>query len=126
MAGNTQSFRQFIRYIFREHPLISTLASLCLLLTVVFAGDALLEAIYFALPANNDRPLELWMSPRFVGQSWDLPRSVIFEIMEIDGTGSKGYPRTLSDVLERTGLTLSELQTRVEVAEAEMKARRGH
>lgn len=125
MTQRVQSIRRFIRFIVRQHPLISALAAVCLLLSAIFAGRALIETAYFALPANNDRPLELWMSPRFVGQSWELPRAVIFEIMEIDHDAApKSYPKTLADVLDRTGLTLAELQTRVEVAEAEMKAGR--
>lgn len=117
--------KDFLLFAVRTHPVVSAAAALFLALALILVGDAAAEAVYFALPANNDRPLELWMSPRFVGQSWDLPRPIIFDIMQIDDSaGPEGYPHTLAEVLERTGLTLADLQNRVEAAEAEMKAQR--
>ncbi|MEM1378348.1 MAG: hypothetical protein AAGG69_13265 [Pseudomonadota bacterium] len=118
--------KSFVNFVVKKHPYIGGLAAILIVATAYLSLDALMETAYFALPSNNDRPLESWMSPRFVGMSWELPREVIVDIMEIDDTGDKAQrPRTLYDVMARTGLTLDELQSRVEAAEAEMKQRRG-
>lgn len=57
------------------------------------------------------------MSPRYVGHSWGLSRRELWRVMEIDAdAGRDTAPRTVADVLVRTGLTLEELQVRVEAS----------
>lgn len=117
--------RNFLKFIWEKHRKASLALGAALVVLAIFVGEFASEAIYFANPGNQDRPLELWMSPRFVGKSWDLPKPVIFEIMQMDmDAPPKEGPRTLADVLVRTGMTLEELQNQVETAEREMRGRR--
>ncbi|MBT0958466.1 hypothetical protein IV417_13835 [Alphaproteobacteria bacterium KMM 3653] len=110
--------------------MLALAAAAMIFATGFFVSGFVADAIYFNDPANQNRPLERWMSPRYVGQSWQLPRPVIVEIMEIDpeaepATRPKGGPRTVGHVLERTGMTMEELEARVREAQQELRARRG-
>ena len=64
--------------------------------------------------------LALWMSPRYVAKSWGLPAEDVLRLMEIEPEDEREkISKTLADVIERTGLTLEELQRRVEIIDGE-------
>lgn len=117
--------KNFIHFVWDKHrslglALVATLIALMLLL-----GDFARDAIYFNDPANKNRELELWMSPRYVDLSWRLTRPVTLEIMQIDPDAAhKESPRTLREVLAHTGMTLDELQAKVEQAQRDLQGQR--
>ena len=115
--------KRAIAHSVRRHPL-ATCALVGALLALVFFGARLIDRSTSASrPPEPD--LKRWMSPRFVARSWNLPREEIFRIMEIDtDAGRDAVPRTLAEVIERTGLTLEELQRRVEIADEADRRRR--
>ena len=116
--------RRAILHSVERHPLATCALAGALLALVIF-GWRLVDA--YGIASRPPEPdLETWMSPRFVARSWNLPKAEIFRIMEIDaGEGRDAMPRTLAEVIERTGLSLEELQRRVEVADEEDRVRRG-
>lgn len=116
---------RFLSFLLRRHPIASGLLVLAVAVLVIFAWQFAAQAIYFNDPTHQNPALELWMSPRYVGRSWDLPPPVVFDIMQMDhDTPPHDGPRTLTEVLSRTGLTLEELQARVESAKTALEARR--
>ena len=125
VVGDTRlvPVRGAIAHAVRRHPL-ATCALLGALLALVFFGARLLDrSARVSRPPEPD--LKTWMSPRYVARSWNLPRKEIFRIMEIDAdAGREAMPRTLAEVIERTGLTLEELQRRVEIADEADRHRR--
>ncbi len=54
------------------------------------------------------------MTPRYVSLSYDLPRDLVFEILEIEPEGD--FPKRLDRIAERNGLTLTELTQQVQAA----------
>lgn len=111
----------FLRFLFLRHRFAALLLAVALAAMVWMGAGFVREAIYFADPAHQRQDLEPWMSPRYVGKSWDLPPEVIIAIMEIEpGQGR----RTLADVSADLGITIEELQKRVEYARGEIDLRR--
>jgi hypothetical protein len=110
-----------LRFLIRQHPLPTALLVAALAGLLWFATSFVREVLYFSDPAHQQQDLALWMSPRYVGKSWDLPPEVIVRTMELQPDHAQP---TLRDVINHLGITLEELQSRVEAAKAEDDARR--
>ena len=118
--------RGFIGFVWKEHRVIGlvTLAALCTAL--YFAADFAGEALYFANPANQNRPVEPWMSIRYVELSWGLTKPVMFEIIGYDvETPPDDVPRSVGEFLSESGLTMEDFQAQVESAQQMLRERRG-
>ena len=118
--------RGFIGFVWREQRVIGlvTIAALCIAL--YFVVDLTSEALHFANPANRDRPVEPWMSIRYVEQSWGLTKPIIFEIIGYDvDTPRDDVPRSVGAFLAESGLSITEFQSRVEEAKQMLRERRG-
>lgn len=55
-----------------------------------FAFHAITDALYFNDPRNVDVALKPWMTPRYVVLTYDLPRPLVMEILELDPEGDRG------------------------------------
>lgn len=88
--------------------------SLIALLTLTF--NNLAEAIYFDDPRHQNVQLKAWMTPRYIGMSYDLPRVEVLNLLEIE-EGSN-FPKRLDRDAERLGITLDELTAKVREAAA--------
>lgn len=114
---------RFLTYIWREHRTASVLFGVAALSFVYFLADFGMKASHFSHPENRERQLELWMPPRYVAQSWQIPRPIMFDIFELEHNAPhEEIPRTVGAFLDDTGMTLEELQARVEAAKAELRA----
>lgn len=102
----------FLRFAFRNHPYLSIVLVMAVCALGYFGFGFLSEAIYFADPAHQEQPLALWMTPKYVGLSWDLPPGIIREVMELEPRDG-GRPPRLAEVIDNLGITLEELETRV-------------
>lgn len=110
-----------VRFLLRRHPVPTALLAVALAGLIWFATGFVREALYFSDPAHREQDLALWMSPRYVGKSWDLPPEVIVRIMELDPDHAQP---TLREVTAHLGISLDDLQARIEAAKAEEEARR--
>lgn len=110
-----------LRFLLKRHPVPTALLAVALAGLLWFATSFLREALYFSDPAHQQQDLALWMSPRYVGKSWDLPPEVIVQTMELDADNAQP---TLKDVTAHLGISLEELQMRIEAAKAELDALR--
>ncbi len=111
----------FLRFLFLRHRFAALLLAVLLGAMVWMGAGFVREAIYFADPAHQRQDLEPWMSPRYVGKSWDLPPEVIIAIMELEPDQGR---QTIADVAAGLGITIEELQKRVEYARGEIDLRR--
>lgn len=105
------------------HHRMATLAFLTLFcITFYFAFNAVAAAVYWNDPRHQDQPLAHWMTPRYVGQSYDIPPNVLGPALFID---PKDPPRRLrlEDIATANGVTLEILQKRVSEATATFRAR---
>ena len=49
-----------------------------------FAFHAISDALYFNDPRNVDVALKPWMTARYVVLTYDLPRPLVFDILDLD------------------------------------------
>jgi hypothetical protein len=110
-----------IAFLVRRHPVPTALLALALAALIWFATGFVREALYFSDPAHRQQDLALWMSPRYVGKSWDLPPEVIVTTMDLQ---PDNVQPTLRQVIDHLGITLEELQARIEAAKEKEEARR--
>ena len=88
-----------------------------------FVGSFLLALIYFNDPRHQDEALKGWMTPRYVARSYDLPRDVMEEVFFIER--GKAPPRMqLGEIADKNGLSLQDLQVRLDAANAAFEAER--
>lgn len=117
--------KKFLQFIWQKHRLAGIIMFLALALLIYSAVDFATGARHFAKPIEQDRPIELWMSPRYVQRSWGLTKPVLFDIIQLDpSTKPREGPRTIRDVLALTGMTLEEFQAEVEAAQEKLGAER--
>lgn len=101
--------------IWRAHKVLSLAFLAAILLTLLFGVRMVVFAVYWMDPAHRDQTLEGWMTPRYVAQSYELPPEVTALAIGVP------YPpqnrgQTLADIAENQGVTLTELQARIEAA----------
>ncbi len=77
--------------------------------------------IYWMDPAHQEQALAGWMTPRYVAQSYGLPREYLMEALFID---KDAPPRrvSLDKIADENGVTLAELQARIDAAVAAWRA----
>ena len=81
-----------------------------------FGASFLLNLIYFNDPRHQDETLKAWMTPRYVVMSYDLPRQVVADVLDLPEGGPRG--RKMDEIADELGLTLAELTQRVREAAA--------
>lgn len=108
----------FIRYLFRQHRALSALLVMAVCGLLYFGGSFVSEVLYFSDPAHRDQKLAMWMSPRYVAKSWDLPREIIIDVMQLEPDHKQ---KTLADVTEHLGIGLEELESRIRIAKTELR-----
>jgi hypothetical protein len=109
----------FLRFLWMRHRVLTLVAVAALAFVAWETYGFVSELIYFAQAEHIRQPLELWMSPRYVAKSWDLPREVILEVMDLQPDNAQP---TLRHVIEHLGITLPELEERVRLAADRMEA----
>ena len=103
-------FTDFIR----KNLLLVSLTVLTLVVIFWFGFRLLADFLYFNDPRNVDVDLKGWMTPRFIGITYDLPRELVFEVLELSPESARG--QRLRFVAEDLGLTLDELTEKVRAA----------
>ena len=88
-----------------------------------FAVTTAAATIYWMDPAHQNQALEPWMTPRYVAQSYQIPRHILGPALFHDPEDPPRR-RRLEDIAAENGVTLEELQTRVDAAAAEAEAER--
>ncbi len=86
------------------------------LVAVWFAFGFVMRMVYFNDPRHQDEALKAWMTPRYVVMSYDLPRPLVAEVLDLPEGGPGRL--TLGDISERTGLPLEVLTQKVRDAAA--------
>lgn len=81
----------------------------------IFGVRSVSHYIYWADPAHQNQPLAGWMTPRYVGQSYNLPPEIVQQALGIMDDGPPRR-RTLDRIAAEQGITLDEMQARVEEA----------
>lgn len=101
--------------IWRAHKILSLAFFVAILLTLLFGVRTVVFTVYWMDPAHRDQTLEGWMTPRYVAQSYELPPEATALAIGVP------YPpenrgQTLAEIAKNQGVTLAELQARIEAA----------
>ncbi|WP_114011363.1 hypothetical protein [Cohaesibacter intestini] len=108
-----------LRYFWKEQPLALSAFLLAMAFLVFFGARFVLHFIYFHDPVHRNQALEPWMSPKYVGMSYQLPPEIIREVMQLDRFEGKRV--TIKKVAEGLDISLEELERRVRNAQSKVK-----
>lgn len=88
--------------------------ALALALTLLFGARMISSAIYWADPSHNDQVIEGWMTPGYVAMSWDVPRELLRDVVDV--TPDSGWHPRLQDIAAERGIPFSTLSAEIEAA----------
>lgn len=114
MSNSSQKNRSFFTFV-KKNKIPFGILGISLLAFGYFSSGFVANLIYFADPRHQNQPLEGWMTPRYVGMSYDLPPHILDEVMELRPKVDKRKP--LTQVTEDLDITLSELNERITAAQ---------
>lgn len=112
-----------IARLWRTHRVLLLAFGFSLCALGFFGFRTISSAIYWMDPAHQEQTLAGWMTPRYVAQSYNLPRDMVLDALMMDPNDP---PRrvSLSEIADLNSMTLQDLQTRVDAAVAQMAAER--
>ena len=95
----------------RKHYVAVGILLIAVVTALWFAGGLLMEFVYFNDPSNKDKDLKPWMSPRYIGLSYDIPRPLVAKLLGLQVEDLKG--QTLGRIALDRGLTMQQLTDNV-------------
>lgn len=111
------------RQLWAEHRLTFIAFLIAATLTVLFAVRSVVFTIYWADPAHHDQPIEGWMTPRYIANSYRVDPKVVG-----DALGLADLPRrrvTLEDLAQERGQSVQALAAILQTAVQADRAARG-
>ncbi|MGR3592050.1 MAG: hypothetical protein ACU0B9_04065 [Limimaricola soesokkakensis] len=113
--------RRLFRFLSRRHPVAALLLALAVAAGLGFGWQVGTATTRLFAPTHAERPIEPWMTPRYVARSWGLPPSFVFSLLPADPHARPHEgPMILSDVLG-DGPELERFRHRIEAARAEIE-----
>ncbi|MBU2993636.1 hypothetical protein Q4555_12640 [Octadecabacter sp. 1_MG-2023] len=112
-----------IKHLWHTHRLALLAFAVAVTALGYFGVKTVSSAIYWNDPAHQNQQLAGWMTPRYVAQSYHLPREYMVEALFIDPDAP---PRRISldAIANANGVSLADLQARVDAAAAQHDADR--
>lgn len=107
-----------LRYFWKEQPLALSAFLLAMGFLLFFGARFALQFVYFHDPAHRNQALEPWMSPKYVGMSYQLPPDIIRDVMQLERFDGKRV--TLKQLTEALDISLQELETRIRAAQGKV------
>lgn len=104
----------------RKHPVLTGAFVIAALLTAMFAVRMVMFTVYWSDPAHRDQSLQGWMTPGYIAQSWDVPREDVLAAIATPDTSGKR--KSLDEISVESGISLTDLTTRIEAAIAASRA----
>lgn len=100
--------------IWREAPWLGLGFLAALILTLLFAVRFFVSWLYWSDPEHLQQPLAGWMTPGYVARSWQVPRSLVADVLDLSPGTER--PGTLSDLARIRGVPLETLVDDLAVA----------
>ncbi|WP_420397652.1 hypothetical protein [Nioella sp.] len=113
----------FLRRIWQAAPVATVILGGALVVSLFFAVRLVAFWIYWADPAHRDQAIEPWMTPGYVAHSWDVPREVAFEALNLPP--APGRPLSLQELAEERGVSVDVLAAQVQTAINAFRAEQG-
>ena len=111
---------QTVRSFARQNRIILSILLVAVCAMMWFSVNAVLNIIYFNDPRHQDEALKGWMTPRYVVMSYDLPRPLVLDLLNL--TRETEGRRRLHDIATEMGVSLDELTQIVRSAAEEHRA----
>ncbi|WP_127049045.1 hypothetical protein [Pseudorhodobacter sp. E13] len=81
-------------------------------LTVFFITRAIFFAVFWMDPERGLHPVEPWMTPRYIGRTYDLPRADLQEILHLTPGETPRVP--LEKLAQQRGIPVEDLIAEIE------------
>ncbi|MGJ8624180.1 MAG: hypothetical protein ACSHW1_15595 [Yoonia sp.] len=114
--------KQRITYLWHHNRLALLAFAVVICLAGVFGVRTVTQFLYWSDPAKQDQPLAGWMTPRYVGRSYDVPPELVQQALGL--TTPPGHV-SLETLARDQGVTLETLQARIDAAVAQWRAEQG-
>ena len=92
-----------LKFLWVNHRKLLVALLVSLAFVIYFSVRLLAFFIYWADPDHRDQELAGWMTPRYVIQSWDVPKKIVRDVV---GPPSEGRRQRLSDIADERGVPL--------------------
>ena len=79
----------------------------------LFGGRTISHMIYWADPAHQDQALEIWMTPRYVAQSHNVPPAVVQQAFFLD-SDAPPVRISIGKIAIENNMTIPQLQARLD------------
>jgi len=106
-----------INDIWTHHKLPALALVMVVAVAGVFGTRAISQMIYWSNPAKLEQPLQGWMTPRYIGRSYDVPPEVVQRAFDLESP-TIPHRRSLDKIMAAQGSTLETLQARLDAAVA--------
>ena len=93
---------------------------MALVVSLWFASRLFMDFLYFNDPQNVDVELKPWMTPRFIVLTYDVPRALVFEILDLEEGADRGI--RLGRWARDRDMSMAELTERVRSEVADYRA----
>ncbi|AGI68332.1 hypothetical protein OAN307_c27560 [Octadecabacter antarcticus 307] len=112
-----------IRHLWQTHRLALMAFGIALCALGFFGVRTMSSMIYWMDPDHRDQALAGWMTPRYVMRSYQLPPDVLGPALFLVRDAA---PRRISldTIAAENGITMDDLQIRIDAAAAQMRADR--
>ncbi|AXX98176.1 hypothetical protein [Profundibacter amoris] len=101
-----------LNLLWQNHKLLLLAFILAAAATLMFAVRLVVVTLYFSNPTHQNQPLEGWMTPRYLAYSYDLTADELEQVLGIDPSSVSRIH--LKNLLKDQGITLQELQSRLD------------
>ena len=115
-----ESFRR----LWNAAPIATVILALSLALSLFFGARIAAHWIYWNDSAHLDQPIEAWMTPGYIGHSWQVPKAVVVEALGAPEPPPDGV-RNLRDIAEYLNVSVEHLITRARQGIATFRAEHG-
>ena len=103
-----------LRRMWAAAPVATVILVVALSASAVFGVRTASNWIYWTDPEHIDQPIVGWMTPHYIAHSWDVPRQVMIDALDIGDKNPRG--RNLKRLAEAQGIPLEDLIGRIETA----------
>jgi hypothetical protein len=109
-----------LAWLWAHHRGLLLAFSAAVLVALFFTVRAAVFFVYWSDPAHRDQPIEAWMTPRYVANSYHVPIEMVIETLAIDPEAERRP--TLEQLAERRGVSPDRLIADLSAAIAAWKA----
>ena len=111
----------FFKRLWGAAPIATVILALSLAMSLFFGVRMVADWIYWSDPTHREQQIAAWMTPGYIGRSWDVPKEVVIEALGAPEPPPDGV-RNLVDLAEYLGVTVDEMIARAERGIAAFKA----